>query len=369
MDDLTLELTLDVPNPLLPALLTTVGLTAVPSPTAVEALGRDYGLHPVGTGPFMVESFLPGSDAKLVRNPNYWQEGLPYLDAIEFVTATDNQSRISAALANDVDIASWQSAVDMQKASEAGLTVLRQPAYNYFNIVFSMSKPPFDDVRFRKAVIQGIDLDALNGVAFSGEHEVMTGLFPSDSPFYVESDWPSYDPVAAKQLIDEWVADTGNTPAFLLTAFAPTDFQKQAAMIQQMMEDIGVDMSVTTGEQATMVSEAFADNYTAQFRWTQIYPEVTQGLINQFHSESGLNIGHAGDPKVDALLDEAKTLTDADERAAVYKKLQTRLAEWLPMIPTIQQVYGFSVNDRIGGFGGVFPGAARPDWRYVFITE
>src|SRR5690606_9346545 len=151
-DDLTLKLTMREANPLLPTLLTTSLLTIVPSPTAVEAQGSSFGLHPVGTGPFMIESFLPGSDAKVVKNPNYHIDGQPYLDAIEFSTAVDNQARLSAALAGDLDLAQTNNAVDLKRAEEGGLLALPQVSYNYFNIVFSMSKPPFDDVRFREAV-------------------------------------------------------------------------------------------------------------------------------------------------------------------------------------------------------------------------
>ena len=141
VDEATLRLTLAVPNPLLPNLLVTSVLGIVPSPAAVEQRGRDFGMKPVGTGPFMVESFMPSADARVVRNPNYRIKGLPYLDAIEFVTATDNQAQLSAALAGDIDLASTQNAVDMDRAAAGGLTALYQPTYQYFNIVYSMSRP------------------------------------------------------------------------------------------------------------------------------------------------------------------------------------------------------------------------------------
>lgn len=368
-DDTTLHLTLATPNPLLPNVLVSSVLGLVPSPTAVQQLGRDFGMKPVGTGPFMVESFMPASDARVVRNPDYRIKGLPYLDAIEFVTATDNQAQLSAALAGDIDLATTQNAVDMDRAQAGGLTPLYQPSYTYFNIVFSMSKPPFDDVRFRKAVIQGIDLDALNNAVYGGKHEVMTGIFPKSNPYYVETDWPSFDPESAKKLIKEWQADTGNEPEFLLTSFAPTDFQKQAAMIQQMLADIGVTMNIEVREQATMVSEALSDNYQAQLRWTGLPPEITQDQINQFSTGSALNIGHIGDAEVDQLLEDLKVAKDADERADLFEELQHRYAEWLPMIPTIRQVVGWYVSDKVGGFPGMIPGMYIPDMAHLYIAE
>ena len=218
-------------------------------------------------------------------------------------------------------------------------------------------------------MIQGIDLDALNNAVYGGKHDVMTGIFPKSSPYYVDTDWPSFNPKSAKKLIAEWKADTGNEPEFLLTSFAPTDFQKQASMIQQMMKDIGVTMNIAVGEQATMMSEAFADNYQAQFRWTSSSPEITQTQINQFSTGSAVNIGHVGDAEVDRILGDLKLAKDADERADLYKKLQERYAKWLPMIPTVRQVLGWYVSDKVGGFPGMIPGMYVPDTAYLYIAK
>src|SRR5690606_24366145 len=238
-------------------------------PAAVEEHGDALGLNPVGAGPFMLKSFQPGGDVVIVKNPDYAGEE-PYLDEIKFVTATDTQSRVSAALAGDIDIARAQSAVDLKTAADGGLTMLTQPDSAYYNLLLNLTQAPFDDERMRRALAHAIDLDGLNAAVFEGKHDPMSGLMLSSSPFFVDTDWPSYDPDKAKELAEEYTADTGNPAAFSLTTTSPPEFQQQAAVLQQMLSDAGIDMSINVSDQPTMVSEARAGNFQAQHRYIEI---------------------------------------------------------------------------------------------------
>ncbi|MBF0672478.1 MAG: ABC transporter substrate-binding protein [Salinibacterium sp.] len=341
------------------------GPAMVPSPAAVEEHGDALGLNPVGAGPFMLKSFQPGGDVVIVKNPDYAGEE-PYLDEIKFVTATDTQSRVSAAIAGDIDIARAQSAVDLKTAADGGLTMLTQPDSAYYNLLLNLTQAPFDDERMRRALAHAIDLDGLNAAVFEGKHDPMSGLMLSSSPFFVDTDWPSYDPDKAKELAEEYTADTGNPAAFSLTTTSPPEFQQQAAVLQQMLSDAGIDMSINVSDQPTMVSEARAGNFQAQHRYIEII-DVNYART-AFHSTSGGNNGLKGDPTVDGILDEMLTASEG-EMKGLYADLQHALEEWLPQVPLIAVKNGVFVSDRVGGYPGNLIGLPEPDFREVWAIQ
>ncbi|MBF0672533.1 MAG: ABC transporter substrate-binding protein [Salinibacterium sp.] len=367
-DATTLEITLKQPWTGFPNTLVGAfpgGPAMVPSPAAVAEYGEALATNPVGAGPFMLESFQPGGDVVLVKNPDYAGEEA-YLDEITFVTATDTQSRISAGLAGDIDIARTQSAVDLQAAADGGLTTLDQPDSAYYDLLLNLTQAPFDDIRMRQALAHAIDMDGLNAAVFEGKHDPMVGFMPSTSPFFEETDWPSFDPDKAKELAEEYTADTGNPAAFSLTTTSPPEFQQQAAVLQQMLADAGIDMSINVSDQPTMVSEARSGNFQAQHRYLEINDD--QNARTAFYSTSGGNNGLAGDPTVDRILDDMLVASES-EMDGLYAELQHALTEWMPLVPLVLQKNGIFVSDRIGGYPGNIVGTPDPDFRHVWVRS
>ena len=103
LDSLTVEFVLGEPDGNFPEAFTTIpGMIA--SPTAYQADPDAFGQNPVGAGPFMVDSYVRDSTLRLVRNPNYWDQPKPYLDAVEFRILTDPLTRAQAVTARETDI-------------------------------------------------------------------------------------------------------------------------------------------------------------------------------------------------------------------------------------------------------------------------
>jgi len=348
-DPTTLEITIAAKSEEFPTLLT-AGAGMVPSPTAVKKEGKQFGLKPVGAGPFVVSSFEPGGDLVLERNPNYYDPELPYLDKLTMVTATDTQARLSALQAGSIDLASTQVVSDFDKAKEAGLTVLPQPAYSYFYIMLNLSKPPFDDERMRQALAHGIDNQALATGVFDGKQLPMKGFLSTNHPEYSEVKYPSFDPEAAKKLVDEYKADGGD-PSFEITITSPPEFKDQANIIQQMLKDVGISMKIDVSDQPTMITEGLAGNYAAQLRFIGFTLQATTDLAIRWTSTSPATLHHGKNPKLDKLIQQL-TVTPVEQRHELYADVQQEMADWLPAIPLVQQVGGWIVGDKVGGFPG-----------------
>lgn len=340
----------------------------VPSPAAVKKWGDEYALHPVGVGPFTVESFKPGGDVVLKRNPDYRIEGEPYLDELVYVTATDTQARLAALQAGNLDIAMTQAASDFAKAEAAGLRVLRQPTYSYYNLLFNLKKAPFDDVRFRKAVIMALDLDGLSKAVFEGLQPAAKGILPSVHPMRKDTGWPAYNPEEAKKLVEEYTKETGNKAEFQLTTTSPPEFQRQAAVMQQMLADVGIKVNIDVGDQPTMVTQANSGNYQAQHRYVGFNSDFLRGMELNFHSESRANAGQAGNPAIDELLAKGKK-AKPEERAAIAEQLQVELTKWLPIVPLIEHTAAFIVGPKVGGFPGQTSGSSVFDARKLWVAQ
>ena len=348
-DDLTVTITTQGPQYEFPSLLT-FGLGMVPSPTAVEKAGERFGLQPVGAGPFKVDSFEPGGGVALVRNEDYFDSTRPYLDQIDFVTVPTSQS--SAAIkSGDLDIAVVLSASDVESATLDGLTTLEQGAFGYWYMMLNHAKPPFDEPEIRKAVIQAIDFAGLGSAVFKGSSSQLKAWIPTGNTSYVESDvFPSEDVAAAKEAVAEYKAAGGRTD-FTLHVLASEDYQKASAILQQMLDDIGLDMSIKTVDLPTQAMTGASGDYQAQLRFASIPVAAGSDMRNRFHSESGGNQIQSGDPTVDGILDEI-VATPPEERAELWSEFADAMAAWVPFVPLVEQPAVWILSDRVGGFPG-----------------
>ncbi len=211
LDATTVRFTLAAPNRQFDMLLATGAMSLVPSPTAVEERGDRFGLHPVGAGAFIVDSFTPDGEIVFHRNPDYRIEGLPYVDTLRMIPVLDEASRISAIVSGDIDAATLTQVNLLEEATAQGATALRQPWYSALMLFPNLQGEFLGDLRVREGLNHAVDRDALNAVVFDGLHQAMSGVLTPDHPYAKDTGWPSYDLEAAMRLIDEVKAELGVT--------------------------------------------------------------------------------------------------------------------------------------------------------------
>src|SRR5690606_16148696 len=116
--------------------------------------------RPIGTGPFMISAFQPGTRILLERNPNYWQDGLPYLDAVDIRILGDETVRRTALVTGEVD---WVFSVPAQSVTELqardDVVVDATPAGAYYYIGVNVREGPLADERVRHAIAFAINRD------------------------------------------------------------------------------------------------------------------------------------------------------------------------------------------------------------------
>ncbi|MBI4311751.1 MAG: ABC transporter substrate-binding protein, partial [Chloroflexi bacterium] len=224
------------------------------SPTAFKEKGRQYfDANPVGTGPFKVKEFVPGSHILMEKNPSYWVKGLPYLEAWRFEEIVDDRVRAAALQTGQLDLATVPASAKDALAAARKVEGIREiktiagPSYDHFNA----SRAPFNDKRVRIALQMAMDRDAWNKAIANGEGIPYAGGMhvPGHAATFgvPEAEYPyPYNPTKAKALIEEYAKEKGITlPISTAGAWDPTP--EQAALGAYPLKEQPLTMIATSG--------------------------------------------------------------------------------------------------------------------------
>jgi peptide/nickel transport system substrate-binding protein len=320
------------------------------SPQAIEKFGHDPALmskNPIGTGPFMFKEWKAGESVELVKNPNYWRQGLPYLDRIIFRVVAEDVSRVNQVRAGDADLMynpppALLAALEQDKA----LQIKVVPTVRTIFIGLNTSRPPLNDVRVRQALNYAVDKERLCKV-------LMRGLAkPSDSPLssmtfgYFSTGGYPYDPNKAKQLLKE--AGYENLKLELITPKGRylNDYETAVA-IQGMLKEVGVTVDVKPMEWGSYVSKILSrkpedwDYQMFLLGWAPGTAEGHQVLFPLFHSSNRMDSPNTtmpynnyfySNPKVDELIQKIGLEIDEKKLLEYFKEAQKIVVQDAPWI-------------------------------------
>lgn len=355
--------------------LTLVVHTATPWATLPYALAGPAGMvadpdwlrsgrpdGPIGSGPFVLATWQPGTSLRVVRNPDYWRVDangvrLPYLDEVDFRPMTDPDARGAALQAGTVDLiqtTTTDQILRFNKLAEDGKFQVfndtnSEPAEVF--VLMNTARAPFDDPGARRALVLATDREAFVKNLEHGTFATADSPYPVSSPWHVDVTYPSHDASAAKALVASVAASHGG--AFRFSLLAPADPRDLAALqwlIKQWAE-VGIEATldpVDTGADDRVAVGAFQATLWRQFSsphpigdaaaWA---PATVAPL-----GEAGLNLARSRDEVIGAALDAARTTPDAAVQKQQYGIVQQRLADDLPYAWLYHGQFGVvAVND------------------------
>ncbi|SDE99152.1 peptide/nickel transport system substrate-binding protein [Blastococcus aurantiacus] len=389
VDDLTVTYTLKAPNAAFPDLLTDPAGWPF-SPTAAAAAGADAGSEPVGTGPFKFVSWQRDSQLVVEKNEDYWQPGLPHLDKITFRPIPDEDTRLSSLQSGDIDAMQSlrQSTVSRARDVE-GVDNYEFLGNNSGGSNFNTSRPPFDDLRVRKALALALDQDALIEVlGGTGLTPPSTQFFGPEDPFYSEKAaeaWPTNRPDEAQELYDEYINDpqrsdgkaVGEPVTFTYKCPPDPSLNELSQLYQSFWNGLGMQVELEQVEQAAYTSQAVARDYDAGC--TRHGAARDPYYVFQRAFTTGVpNVTEFTDPRIDEALATMRGSTDVEERKAAAEQISLVIAEQVPVTFTGGTLTVVAVRDVIKNVDGwVFPdgseGNGTPDgtamWGHVWSTE
>jgi len=353
IDDLTVQLNLNRPDSGVVGILSDRAGMMV-SPTAAEAADEaQLNNTPVGTGPFMLSEYSEGDRLLVERYDGYWQDGLPYLDGIEWLFSGGEQAAINGLRAGDVDVAltirdfSQVSALE----NEEGINLIRSPSLHTDGCYINDEEPPWDDVRVRQAWSHAMDRETLADVFTFGLAEPAYLPVPpqhwSSAPSLVGTN--GYDVERAKELLAE--AGLDSVDVTILAYQDPVQIRK-GELIQAAAADAGFNVEIEVLELAASVPAMFTDRAYAMFcaPWTG-RPDPSQTATSLFDSGAYYSVRDSDRAGVDDLLAAAVASPDIAERTTAYEDLwQTAIAEEALWTPLWHNVSISFTTDKVGGY-------------------
>ena len=312
------------------------------SKAAVEALGEEeFARQPVGAGPFRLKEWLQGDRVVLERNPHYWQQGKPYLDGVEFLYVTDDNTRLSMLRAGEVDSISdvpW-SQVEPLRSEDFHVPLEISTALQ--TIVLNHAEEPFNDVRVRRAFAHGLDIDAIIKAVTLGHAQPTTSLYAPALHFFNTEipRWP-HDPERAKELL----AEAGKTDIEFELQVSAGDSQEEqiAVLIQAQLAPIGFRVNIAKLDPSQAWEHLLSGEYTSWAIWWYNETLDPDGACRWAFWGEGPNLAYYtrfNNPRVNELIEKGAIERDQDTRRSMYFEIQKIAYEEVAQIGLFYRPY------------------------------
>jgi peptide/nickel transport system substrate-binding protein len=352
---LSVVVTTKVPWVAFPAMLSNGGRTGIVAPAQLVDRAT-CATKMIGTGPFSLVEWRQNESLTVRKNPNYWRKGLPYLDEIVFRPLPESQSRINGLVSGDLDLMTTSNSLsiaDLKDKAAAGdikLVVSDKGAETAF-VLLNNSKPPFNDLIARQAVAYAGDARETNQIRNKGLNTISTGPFPPDNPAYVKNNTRLHSVKKAKQLNAEYQQKYGEPIKFEYLTNPEPDTLAIAQLFKEQEAKAGIDVTIRTVDQSTLVSEVIAGSFTgAGFRFHPGGDPDTQYVY--WHSGSPVNFSRINDPEVDRLLDEGRSEPDPAKRTQIYRDLNKYFGKQLFNLWSWYTLWAVAYQNNVKGVAG-----------------
>jgi peptide/nickel transport system substrate-binding protein len=306
-----------------------------------EGSGRNFWLHPVGTGPFRFVSQQIDQDVVIERNPLSWG-AVPKLDRVRFAVVPDAITESLELEKGSGDVAVNSLPMDSLPvlASRPNLQVEDTNGTQIQYLAFNLRDPLLKDARVRQAIAFSIDRAQIIQSLLRGHaHPALSLLPPQHWAYTGDVARYDFDPARAAGLLDAAGYKRGpNGIRFHLAMKTSTDQGTRllAAVLQQQLAAVGIALDLRSYEFATFYSDVTRGAFQIySLRWIggNEQPDIFSYVFSTANfSPKGANRGHYSNPRLDLLLDDAAQSQDAAQRRADYVEAQQILARDLPAI-------------------------------------
>ena len=313
----------------------------------VEYYGKDFRSHPCGTGPFQFQYWKEGVKLVLRKNPNYFEKGLPYLDAVAVTFIVDRQTVFLEFIKGNLDFmnsldASYKDEIltldgRLKEKYADRIDMISIPYLNTEYLGFNMSDGSGAiSQKIRQAISCGFDRRKMmrylrNNIGVPG----VNGFIPRGLPGAAKEPMNEYDPDRARRLLAEAGYPNGKgLPALKLSTTA--NYLDLCKYIQQQLGLLGINVEVDVNPPAPL-REQMAQGKLQWFRasWIADYPDA-ENYLSLFYSPNcapaGPNYTRFKDAKVDRLYEQARATADDSLRALLYHQIDSLVMEQAPVL-------------------------------------
>ncbi len=336
-DDDTIVLRLREPFGPFLSLLAMTTAYVVPSEEIVR-LGQDFGTHPVGSGPYRVQEWKHGQYMTLAARDDYF-EGKPKLNGIYYRIIPEDLTAVMEFETGNLDVLLIPSSEYKRYTTDPRWRdlVYGEPGLNSYYLGLNCTRPPFNDIRVRRAVNMAIDRQRILNTVFEKRGVLATGPIPPGLWKY--TDWRSagtgygYDPDRAKALIHEAGAEGASVRIYITAEPEVLDIVE---VIQNYLAKVGLNARISQLDWSAFkhaVNQGEPDAFWLS--WWADYPDPENFLFPLFDSKS---VGSAGnrtrclDPELDKIIETAQKTVNDRERYKLYRQAEARIIQNAPWV-------------------------------------
>jgi ABC-type transport system substrate-binding protein len=343
VDESTVRMTLPTPySPLLANLA--IPIASIISPTAIAAGLDSVATNPSGTGAFRLarpEDWTRDSQLVLEANPDYWG-GAPKVEQFIIKIVPEGSTRLQQVETGELDIAWALTPEDVERAREnPDLVVVEDAGLNTNAVQMDVMKEPFTSKEVRQALNYAVNKDELSEGLYNGNMVTAGGLLPPvDWAYNPDLKSYPYDPDKAKELLAAAGYDEGNPLTFTFMAYTiPRGYNpvgdRLATAIQEYWSEVGVQANIQTEEWTQYRDDRRANKFQCSLAGWQGDNGDPDNFLYTFFSSASIgaeNYSRYENPEVDDLLNQAKEVSDQEERKALYQKAEQIIVDDAPWV-------------------------------------
>lgn len=354
VDDYTVAYRLRAPSASFLMAIAGETLMSFVSPKAVEKYNNDLRRSGVGTGPFQHEDFRIDARVSMVRFPDYWQKGYPYLDKIVIQIVPDKMVQKTMLQTGEVDFIANvdQDVLDDLRRTE-NIIVEGGPVPVLRGIVLNMKKDPFKNKALRQAVAYAIDRKAIQQSLFK-DWPLAESFFSSNPTYWFYNPnikgYP-YDPQMARAKLAEGGYPDGFECEGLTTKAIP-GLDNIAEAVQAQVAKVGIKIKLKNVENAVHSQAGVSGDYQLRFFRTTTGLDPHRTVVSNLISYAP-RVKSVADPypELDAMMLKGNTTYDMEERGHLYNELDRRMLEEAYLnIPILHGTNFVAYNKPVKGF-------------------
>jgi ABC-type transport system substrate-binding protein len=353
LDAHTLEITLSEPFAPFLSVLAMKESKVLPR-EEVERLGKQFGQHPVGTGPFRLESW-EGNRIVLSANHNY-HEGRPYLDRVEFTVyeGSQNEKIFQDFQAGLLEEALVFGGIREQIVKSPQYQFVRKPTLSLLFYGMNCRTEPLNNHLLRQAVNYAINKARIVSEVYRDQFVVAETLLPPGMPgYFPENAFFTHDAQKARKLLEQAGYGPARPPPALtlLSASRSQAAQNEFELLTKDLAEVGISLRVKYETDWSTFEEQVRQGKFVMYRYAYFadVPDPDNFLGMLCGSASPYNFMGYESQRVDALLSKALTRVDLLNRAAIYREVEALILEDAPMVPLLYLTFESAFQPYVKG--------------------
>lgn len=329
LDDYTIKFTLKEPFAPFMGNLTSLYGAIVPKEFVEEH--ENLMVEACGTGPFKLQEWVPDNRVVLVKNEDYFEEGQPKLDAIEYYVMTDESARLAALRTGNVHLIKLPAASLPLVEGNPDINVLPFQTNDYSYLGFNLTLDKFKDVKVRQAISYALDRQEIIDTVYDGEATISGFVTPAMGRWaidYASKDLYKQNIEKAKQLL----ADAGYPNGFETTIAVGLfdDIRNIGEVIQKQLEAIGIKAEIQNLETGQYIDAWSNKGHEMMVGRNGAGTDPNRSVAFFFSTTGSANVWGYSNPRVDELCEMGMVTIDEKEREAVYNEAQELVLEDSP---------------------------------------